>query len=73
MVTEAHEAERYSRRFGERITDGYAAKFNRYADQGGHAPLGFRRVPLTFVLAIDPEGNSRQSGYWRARQELDTR
>ena len=55
MVTEAHEAERYSRRLGERIADGYAAKFNRYADQGGHAPLGFRRVPPTFVLAIDPD------------------
>jgi hypothetical protein len=55
MVTEAHEAERYSRRLGERIADGYAAKFNRFADQGGHAPLGFVRVPPTFVLAVDPE------------------
>ncbi len=55
MVTEAHEAERYSRRLGERITDGYAAKFRRLADPGGRAPLGFVRVPPAFVLAIDPD------------------
>jgi hypothetical protein len=47
MVTEAHEAERYSRRLGERITDCYAAKFRRLADPGGHAPLGFLRIPPT--------------------------
>jgi hypothetical protein len=34
MVTEAHEAERHSRRLGERITDRYAAKFWRLADPG---------------------------------------
>ena len=45
MVTEAHEAERYSRRLGERITDGYAAKFRRLADPGGRAPLGFCGTP----------------------------
>ena len=55
MVTEAHEAERYSRRLGERITDGYAAKFRRLADPGGRAPLGFRRIPPVFVLAVDPD------------------
>ena len=55
MVTEAHEAERYSRRLGERITDGYAAKFRRLADPGGWAPLGFIRVPPTHVLSVDPE------------------
>jgi DNA invertase Pin-like site-specific DNA recombinase len=55
MVTEAHEAERYSRRLGERITDGYAAKFRRLADPGGRAALGFARIPPTFVLAIDPD------------------
>jgi len=52
---EAHEAERYSRRLGERITDGYAAKFRRLADPGGRAPLGFVRIPPAFVLAIDPD------------------
>ena len=55
MVTEAHEAERYSRRLGERITDGYAAKFRLLADPGGRAPLGFVRIPPAFVLAIDPD------------------
>jgi DNA invertase Pin-like site-specific DNA recombinase len=55
MVTEAHEAERYSRRLGERITDGYAAKFRRLADPGGWAPLGFVRIPPAFVLASDPD------------------
>ena len=55
MVTEAHEAERYSRRLGERITDGYAAKFRHLADPGGHAPLGFLRLPPTHVLAIDTD------------------
>lgn len=55
MVTEAHEAERYSRRLGERITDGYAAKFRRLADPGGWAPLGFVRIPPAFVLRIDPD------------------
>ena len=55
MVTEAHEAERYSRRLGERITDGYAAKFRHLADPGGHAPLGFLRSPPTHVLAIDTD------------------
>jgi DNA invertase Pin-like site-specific DNA recombinase len=45
MITEAHEAERYSRRLGERITDGYAVKFHQHHDQAGNAPLGFRRDP----------------------------
>jgi DNA invertase Pin-like site-specific DNA recombinase len=55
MVTEAHEAERYSRRLGERITDGYAAKFRHLADPGGHAPLGFVRLPTSRVLSIDTD------------------
>ncbi len=55
MVTEAHEAERYSRRLGERITDGYAAKFRHLADPGGHAPLGFVRLPPSHVLSIDTD------------------
>lgn len=55
MVTEAHEAERYSRRLSERISDGYAAKFRTHADPGGWAPLGFVRTPREHVLAIDPD------------------
>jgi DNA invertase Pin-like site-specific DNA recombinase len=43
LVAEAAGAERYSRRLSERITDGYAAKFDRHDDPGGHAALGFRR------------------------------
>src|SRR5450759_714862 len=34
---------------------GYAAKFRRLADPGGRAPLGFRRIPPVFVLAVDPD------------------
>ena len=49
-------AERYSRRLSERITDGYASKFDRHADQGGHAGLGFRRSPERLhVLEVDPD------------------
>jgi DNA invertase Pin-like site-specific DNA recombinase len=52
---ETVEAEAYSRRLGKRIREGYAAKFRRLADPGGHAPLGFRRTterPQT--LEVDP-------------------
>ncbi len=42
LVAESASAERYSRRLSERITDGYAAKFDRHDDQGGLPPLGFR-------------------------------
>ncbi|MFI5259464.1 MAG: recombinase family protein [Candidatus Limnocylindrales bacterium] len=45
LVAEAASAERYSRRLSGRITDGYAAKFDRQNDPGGHAGLGFRRTP----------------------------
>ena len=41
LVAEAAGAERYSRRLSERITDGYAAKFDHQDDPGGHAALGF--------------------------------
>jgi len=34
---------------------GEAAKFRRLADPGGRAPLGFRRIPPVFVLAVDPD------------------
>jgi hypothetical protein len=43
LVAEATGAERYSRRLSERITDGYAVKFDVRGDPGGHAALGFRR------------------------------
>ena len=55
MISEAHESERYSRRLGDRITDGYAAKFKRIGDPGGHAGLGFRRGGESRVLEIDPD------------------
>ena len=55
MISEAHEAERYSRRLAGRIADGYAAKFRRLADQAGNAPRGFRREGDAHVLAIDPD------------------
>ena len=55
LVAEAAGAERYSRRLGERITDGYAAKFDHHDDPGGHAALGFRRLPeRPHTLEIDP-------------------
>jgi DNA invertase Pin-like site-specific DNA recombinase len=57
---ETVEAEAYSRRLGKRIREGYAAKFRRLADPGGHAPLGFRRTaerPQT--LEIDPAAIAR--------------
>ena len=48
-------AEKYSRRLSERITDGYAAKFDHHDDPGGHAGLGFRRSPEPpHTLEIDP-------------------
>jgi hypothetical protein len=54
LVAEAAGAERYSRRLGERITDGYAAKFDHHDDPGGHAALGFRRLPeRPHTLEID--------------------
>ena len=56
LVAEAAGAERYSRRLGERIKDGYAAKFDRRDDPGGHAGLGFRRLPdPPHTLEIDPD------------------
>jgi hypothetical protein len=41
---ETVEAEAYSHRLGKCIREGYAAKFRRFADLGGHAPLGFPRM-----------------------------
>ena len=60
---ETVEAEAYSRRLGKRIREGYAAKFRRLADPGGHAPLGFRRTaerPQT--LEVDPASIARAVG-----------
>ena len=55
LVAEAAGAERYSRRLSERITDGYAAKFDHHDDPGGHAALGFRRSPeRPHTLEVDP-------------------
>jgi len=45
LVAESASAERYSRRLSERITEGYAAKFEQENDPGGHAGLGLRRSP----------------------------
>ncbi len=56
LISEAAGAEKYSRRLSERITDGYAAKFDHRDDPGGHAGLGFRRLPEPpHTLEIDPE------------------
>lgn len=52
---EAVEAEAYSRRLAKRISEGYAAKFRRHADQAGSAPLGFQRTPeRPHLLEVDP-------------------
>ena len=56
---ETVEAEAYSRRLGKRIREGYAAKFRRLADPGGHPPLGFTRAeepPQTLVVGPDTIG-----------------
>jgi DNA invertase Pin-like site-specific DNA recombinase len=53
---ETVEAEAYSRRLGKRIREGYAAKYRRLSDPGGHAPLGFRRTserPRTLEVDSD--------------------
>jgi hypothetical protein len=56
LISEAAGAEKYSRRLAERITDGYAAKFDHHDDPGGHAGLGFRRsVDPPHVLQVDPD------------------
>ncbi len=56
LISEAAGAEKYSRRLSERITEGYAAKFDQEHDPGGHAGLGFRRLPdPPHTLEIDPE------------------
>ena len=56
LISEAAGAEKYSRRLSERITEGYAAKFDQERDPGGHAALGFRRLPEPpHTLEIDPD------------------
>jgi hypothetical protein len=53
-------AEIFSRRLGERIADGYEARYRRYADPAGNAPSGFRRQPEPpHLLEIDPEAIGR--------------
>ena len=54
LISEAHAADKYSRRLGERITDGYASKFQRLGDQAGNAPWGMRRTGDAHVLEPDP-------------------
>lgn len=55
LISEAAGAEKYSRRLSERITDGYAAKFDHHDDPGGHAGLGFRRsAEPPHTLEVDP-------------------
>ena len=44
-LSEAAGAEKYSATSGTTVTDGYAAKFDHRDDPGGHAGLGFRRLP----------------------------
>ena len=56
LISEAAGAEKYSRRLSERITEGYAAKFDQERDPGGHAALGFRRLTEPpHTLEIDPD------------------
>ena len=56
LISEAAGAEKYSRRLSERITEGYAAKFDQERDPGGHAALGFRRLPdPPHTLEVDPD------------------
>src|SRR5450759_4435325 len=54
LVAESAGAERYSRRLSERITEGYAAKFDQENDPGGHPALGYRRTEERHLLEIDP-------------------
>jgi DNA invertase Pin-like site-specific DNA recombinase len=70
LVAEATAAERYIRRLAGRITDGYAAKFRRYADQAGNPPLGFRRsAEAPHVLEIDPASIERAVEVFRRYAE----
>ena len=60
LISEAAGAEKYSRRLSERITEGYAAKFDQEHDPGGHAGLGFRRLPEPpHTLEVDPDTHRR--------------
>lgn len=54
MVSEAHQAERYSRRLSERIRDGIADKRRLRRDEWSHPTLGFRRGGPHAVLEPDP-------------------
>ena len=55
LISEAARG-KYSRRLSERITEGYAAKVDQEHDPGGHAGLGFRRLPEPpHTLGIDPD------------------
>jgi DNA invertase Pin-like site-specific DNA recombinase len=55
LVAESAAAERYTLRLAERVTDGYAAKFDRHGDQAGNPPLGFQRLAEPpYTLEVDP-------------------
>lgn len=68
IVSEAHEAEKYSKRLSEKISDGLSARF-RTRDQWGHPPLGFRRVASgpkgPSVLEVDPATIGQAVGLFR--------
>lgn len=54
---------------GKRIREGYAAKFRRLADPGGHAPLGFRRTserPQTLIVDPSTIGRAVRLFEWYA-------
>ena len=72
LLAESAASERYSRRLGERITDGYRAKFEVHGDQAGLPPLGFRRRPEPpHTLEVDPE-TIRQAVHLFERYALGT-
>ncbi|MDQ3127436.1 MAG: hypothetical protein M3Q66_03120, partial [Chloroflexota bacterium] len=58
-------AEKYSRRLSERITEGYAAKFDQEHDPGGRAGLGSacrtRRTPLRSTPTACPSSSAYSS------------
>ena len=72
LLAESAASERYSRRLGERISDGYRAKFEVHGDQAGLPPLGFRRRPEPpHTLEVDAEA-IRQAVHLFERYALGT-
>lgn len=55
-VREAADAEHYSAKLAVRIKEGQEAKWHRYSDPSGWAPLGYRRAAdKPHLLEIDPD------------------